>query len=362
LIEVRLCLPRRDFTLEVEFALPARGISALFGPSGCGKTTVLRALAGLERAAGSVVFGDQVWQDDQARVFVPTHQRPLGYVIQEAALFPHLTVMGNLDYGLRRTASTERRISRNDLVELLGIGPLMNRRPATLSGGERQRVAIARALSTSPRLLLMDEPLAALDAARKAEILPYLERLHLELALPIVYVTHAMDEVARLADHLVIMKAGRIQAAGPMTELLARTDLPLGQHEDAGVVIEAEVAEHDQRYGLSRINFPGGTLWVGETAAAQGQRVRARVLARDVSITRQRPDQTSIVNVLPALLDAVELDRSTALLRLAVGGERAGPERTWLLARVTRRSFDALELEVGDLLYAQIKGVALMRD
>jgi molybdate transport system ATP-binding protein len=362
LIQARLSLPRRDFTLDVSIELPAQGISALFGPSGCGKTTVLRALAGLERASGRVAFREEVWQDDATGRFVPTHQRPLGYVIQEAALFPHLSVRGNLDYGYKRTAGAERRIPRDDAVELLDIGSLMARRPATLSGGERQRVAIARALATSPRLLLMDEPLAALDAARKSEILPYLERLHRELALPIVYVTHSMDEVARLADFLVMMRAGGILAAGPMAELLARTDLPLNHQDDAGVVIEAQVAEHDQRLGLSRMVFAGGALWVGETTAAVGQRVRARVLARDVSVTRQRPDQTSILNILPVLLDSVVMERSTALLRLAAGGERVGQERVWLLARITRKSCEILDLEPGDLLYAQIKGVALMRD
>ena len=216
MIDARLALAGPGFTLDVALQMPSQGITALFGPSGCGKTTVLRALAGLERAAGRVAIDGEVWQDDAQRRFVPTHQRPLGYVIQEAALFPHLSVRANLDYGRRRAGGPAQAFALDTVIDLLGIGALMDRRPTTLSGGERQRVAIARALATAPRLLLMDEPLAALDAARKAEILPYLERLHQALAMPIVYVTHAMDEVARLADHLVLLEAGAVRAAGPL--------------------------------------------------------------------------------------------------------------------------------------------------
>ncbi len=378
MIDARLQLARRDFRLDVALQLPERGVTALFGPSGCGKTTLLRAIAGLERAVGRVALGDEVWQDDTARRWLPTHHRPLGYVIQDAALFPHLDVAANLAYGRRRSAEARRfgaavgaggapealAFAPDAVVDLLGIGPLLQRRTATLSGGERQRVAIARALATAPRLLLMDEPLAALDGQRKAEILPYLERLHRELALPILYVTHAMDEVARLADHLVLLDAGRVLAAGPLAELLARPDLPLARQDDAGVVIEATVAEHDRAYGLSRVVFGGGALWVGETAAGPGQAVRARVLARDVSVTRQRPVETSVVNVLPVWLESFAADRSTALLRLAVGTPgvhgTADIGAVRLLARITRRSCDALALHPGDALFAQIKGVALM--
>ncbi len=361
LLEARLQLTRPGFRLDVDLQLPGQGVSALFGPSGCGKTTVLRALAGLERAAGRVALGDSVWQDDAQRRFVPAHRRPLGYVIQEAALFPHLSVQANLDYGRRRSA--EARAGAIDLaqvIDLLGIGALLDRRPATLSGGERQRVAIARALATAPRLLLMDEPLAALDPARKAEILPYLERLHRSLALPIVYVTHALDEVARLADHLVLLEAGQVRAAGPLATLLARADLPLARLDDAGVVIAARVHAHDPGYGLSRIAFDGGMLWVGQTDAAPGEPVRARVLARDVSVTRQAPRETSVLNVLPVVLDSLQPDRSTTLLRLRLGDGAAPAAPVWLLARITRRSADALALLPGDRLFAQVKGVALM--
>ena len=359
MIEARLHLQRRDFALDVALAFPARGITALVGPSGCGKTTVLRALAGLVRASGRIALADEVWQDDATGRFVPAHQRPLGYVIQEAALFPHLDVRGNLDYGRKRSDAEPRRIALDTVIELLGIGHLQTRRPATLSGGERQRVAIARALATGPRLLLMDEPLAALDAARKAEILPYLDRLHRELALPVVYVTHAMDEAAQLADHLVLMCDGRVEAAGALVELLARTDLRWGREDDAGVVIDAEVAAHDPPHGLTGVGHDGAMLWMGEVAARTGECVRVRVLARDVSVTRQRPGETSILNVLPVVLESIHRERTTALLRLRVNDGTSTGGWT-LLARITSKSLDALQLQPGEALRAQIKGVALM--
>jgi molybdate transport system ATP-binding protein len=365
MIEARLQLSRPGFELDVDLRLPESGITALFGPSGCGKTTVLRALAGLERATGRVALGPEVWQDDARRAWLPTHCRPVGYVIQEAALFPHLTVRGNLDYARRRSPPGAANgpvsdFSLEAVVALLGIAPLMARRPGTLSGGERQRVAIARALATAPRLLLMDEPLAALDAARKAEILPYLERLHRQLRLPVIYVTHALDEAALLADHLVLMRAGRVQASGPLAELMSRPDLPLGPNDEAGVVIEAAVLEHDAAYGLSRLGFEGGQLWTVRAHAAPGERLRVRVLARDVSVARQAPAQTSVLNLLPVVLQSLQwghgAQASTALLRLQLPGSAVH-----LLARVTRRSVDLLALRPGEALFAQVKGVALMQ-
>lgn len=382
MIEADLHLARPGFTLDVQLRLPAQGVTALFGPSGCGKTTVLRALAGLERARGRVALGADLWQDDTQRLFVPTHRRALGYVIQEAALFPHLDVQRNLDYGRRRSADAAR-VDLGHLVQLLGIGHLLQRAPATLSGGERQRVGIARALATGPRLLLMDEPLAALDAARKAEILPYLERLHHELALPVVYVTHAIDEAARLADHLVMLDQGRVQAAGPLAALLSRSDLPLSRHDEPGVVLDGEVVEHDRAYGLTRVALghpapkglasdgpgaaPVASLWVGEHhATPQGRRLRVRVLARDVSVTRVAPRETSVQNVLPVVLQQVSVDGQACLLRLGLGGDAgpgavaaAGEAGPCLLARITRRSHDQLQLAPGDRLFAQVKGVAV---
>ena len=379
MIEARLALQHPGFTLSVDLRLPGHGVTALFGPSGCGKTTLLRAMAGLTRAQGRMALQGEVWQDDATRTWRAPHQRAIGYVIQEAALFPHLSVQGNLDYASRRSRPAGTRqasagIELQALIALLGIAPLLSRAPASLSGGERQRVAIARALASAPRLLLMDEPLAALDAERKAELLPYLERLHQSLALPIIYVTHAMDEVARLADHLVLLRAGQVLADGPLASLLARTDLPLARQDDAGVVIEARVLAHDSDYGLSQIGFAGGALWLGAIPAPPGSTLRARVLARDVSVARQAPAQTSVLNVLPVRLAALQADRHTVLLRLALAGPATAtdadaaavavagepPDPVHLLARITRRSCDALALQPGDALFAQIKGVALM--
>lgn len=357
MIEAQIRLPRRGFTLDVALNLPARGVTALFGPSGCGKTSVLRALAGLERAAGRVAFGDTVWQDDAQGLFVPTHQRAIGYVIQEAALFPHLDVQHNLAYGLKRIASSQRRIALDQVVDLLGIGHLLQRRPDALSGGERQRVAIARALATSPALLLMDEPLAALDARRKAEVLPYLDRLHEELGIPIVYVSHAIDEVARLADHLVLMDAGRVLAEGPLSDMLARLDLPVAFGDDAGVVLDAEIGERDAQWQLARLDVDGEAcrLWTRDTGQAVGRRVRLRVLARDVSLTRTPQTGTSIGNQLLGTIEAIADDEhpALALVRVRVG---TAP----VVARLTRRSAHALELAVGMPVWAQVKTVALM--
>jgi molybdate transport system ATP-binding protein len=224
-----------EFQLDVTLALPASGITALWGPSGCGKTTVLRALAGLDRVTGRVALNDEVWQDDATGHFVPTHQRAIGYVIQEPTLFAHLSVIDNLRYGQRRSSKNTSARDLDAGIELLGIAGLLQRRPNTLSGGERQRVAIARALASQPRLLLMDEPLAALDAARKADILPYLERLHRTLSLPVIYVSHALAEVTRLADYVVLMDQGRALTTGTLEEVFSNVNLPV--RDDAGAVL-----------------------------------------------------------------------------------------------------------------------------
>ncbi len=352
-IEARFRLDWPGFSLDVDLQLPGRGITALFGHSGSGKTTLLRAIAGLERARqGRLVVAGTVWQDTSH--WLPTHKRPIGYVFQEASLFAHLTVMGNLRYGMKRNGAAQR-ISLEHAIELLGIGHLLDRKPDRLSGGERQRVGIARALAVSPRLLLMDEPLAALDLERRQEILPYLERLHGELDIPVLYVSHSPDEVARLADHLVVMEGGRALASGPLAETLARIDLPIRLGEDVGVVLEAVVAELDRAWHLSRVDFPGGGLWVRDRGLTVGERVRVRVLARDVSIALERLSDTSIVNTLPATVTAIgdEPHPALCLVRLDAGG-------TPLLARLTHRSASALKLAMGRRVWAQIKAVALI--
>lgn len=340
------------FSLDVDLRLPSRGVTALFGHSGSGKTTLLRCIAGLERAPLARLSVDgEIWQDD--RRWVPTYRRPLGYVFQEASLFPHLTVMGNLRYGMR-SRSEAQRPGLDHAIELLGIGPLLDRKPDRLSGGERQRVAIARALAVGPRLLLMDEPLAALDLKRKQEILPYLERVHQELEIPVLYVSHSPDEVSRLADHLVVMEAGRALAQGPLAETLARLDLPIRMGEDVGVVLDATVAERDETWHLARVELDGGSLWLKDDGISVGRRVRVRVLARDVSLTREHRGQTSILNVLPGFVDALADDDhpGTALARVRVGG-------AILIARLTKRSAAALCLAPGESIWAQVKSVVL---
>jgi molybdate transport system ATP-binding protein len=356
-IRARFRVAHPGFALDVDLQLPGRGVSALFGASGSGKTTCLRAIAGLEHAPGGYLsVNGEVWQDDSRGVFLPTHQRPLGYVFQEASLFPHLSIRRNLEYGMRRVPAAACRVSLNQAVELLGIAPLLDRMPDRLSGGEKQRVAIARALATSPRILLMDEPLAALDLKRKNEILPYLERLHGELDIPVLYVSHAPDEVARLADHLVVLEQGRALASGPLGETLARLDLPIRLGEDAGVVLEGDVAELDAEWHLARVAFAGGSLWVRDSGVPVGQHVRVRILARDVSIAQDAHTDSSILNILPACVEQLADDDThpaLALVRLNAGGVP-------LVARITRRSAAWLQLRPGQTVWAQIKAVALV--
>lgn len=353
-IRFRLTYPT-GFDLDVELDLPGRGISALFGPSGSGKTTILRCVAGLERAPHAfLVVAGMVWQDERRGVFVPTFRRPLGYVFQEASLFPHLTVRRNLDYGLRRVAPSERRVQLGQAVDLLGIGDLLDRLPDRLSGGERQRVAIARALATSPRLLLMDEPLAALDLQRRSEILPYLERLHGELEIPLIYVSHQPDEVARLADHLVLLDRGRETASGPLAEMVTRLDLSLAHGDAAGAVIEATVAAHDESFHLTYLEFAAGRVSIPREDLSVGTRRRVRVLARDVSITLAPQTGTSILNILPARIAGLAEERpGQVMVRLELTGAA-------ILARITAKSAAQLELREGRNVYAQIKGMALL--
>ena len=353
-IDARFRVDRGGFVLDVDLSLPSRGITALFGHSGSGKTTLLRCVAGLERVPdGRLVVDGETWQD--GRRFLPTHRRPLGYVFQEASLFPHLDVTANMRYGLRRTPASERRVGWDEVIALLGIGHLLDRFPDALSGGERQRVSLARALLTGPRVLLMDEPLSALDHARKQEILPYLERLHDELDIPVLYVSHSPDEVARLADHIVVMDAGRAVAEGPLGETLARLDLPIALGEDAGVVLDAHVAARDTQWGLVEAVFDGGSIWTRDDGHPTGSHVRIRVLARDVSLSLERQHDTSIVNLLPGTVVelAGDVHPALALVRVDVGG-------TPIVARLTRRSAATLDLAPGKPIWVQVKAVAVV--
>ncbi|MBB3242157.1 molybdate transport system ATP-binding protein [Pseudomonas sp. Tn43] len=358
MIHARLKLNYSGFSLDVALQLPGRGVTALYGHSGSGKTTCLRCIAGLERAEqGFVQVNDEVWQDSDKRIFVPPHKRALGYVFQEASLFPHLSVRGNLEFGLKRIPRQQRRVDVAHATELLGIGHLLERDPQNLSGGERQRIGIARALLTSPKLLLMDEPLAALDTQRKNEILPYLQRLHDELDIPVLYVSHSQDEVARLADHLVLLNNGKALASGAIGETLARLDLPLALGDDAGVVIEGHVRTYDADYQLLTLQLPNTELSirVAHSSMAEGQALRCKVQARDVSLSLQGVEQSSILNRLPVtVISEIAADNAAhVLIRLNAAG-------TPLLARITRYSRDQLGVHPGQQLWAQIKAVAVL--
>ena len=352
-LRLKVNLTRADFALNVDLQLPGRGVTALFGPSGCGKTTLLRCIAGLERASGSLMVNEHLWQD--ATHFTPTYQRAIGYVFQEASLFPHLSVRGNLHYGMKR-ASSNGKVAIDPIIDLLGIRALLDRKPEGLSGGERQRVAIARALAVDPKLLLMDEPLAALDLKRKQEILPYLDRLQATLEIPILYVTHSPDEVVRLAHHLVVMDAGSVVASGELADTLSQLDLPVKLGQEAGVVIESVVGSIESQWHLTRMDFDGGSVWIRDPGLVLGAKARVRILASDVSLAREQPGKSSIQNVLQGEIDAMRDDEhpGLVLVRVKVGD-------TALLARVTKRAVSELALMPGDTVWTQVKSVALAR-
>jgi molybdate transport system ATP-binding protein len=342
------------FALDAAFAVPAAGVTALFGPSGCGKSTILSAIAGLLRPReGRVAVAGEVLLDTARRVFLPPERRRCGVVFQDARLFPHLSVATNLRYGLRRASPGAEGPGFEEVVALLGIGHLLSRRPAGLSGGERQRVALGRALLSRPRLLLMDEPLAALDAARRAEVLPFLARLRDAARLPILYVTHALEEVDALADQMVLLEAGRVLAAGPAEVLSARTDLPqLAGRRDAGVLIPCQVLAAEE--GLTRLGFEGGELLTVSRPGPPGTRLRVRVRARDVALAVEEPRGLSTRNILDVTLQEIAggSEAGEVFLRLA-----AGP--TSLLARVSRDAVARLSLRPGMRAWALVKAVTL---
>jgi len=355
-IRARFSISYAAFQLDVDLHLPGSGVTALFGSSGSGKTTCLRAIAGLERAPGGYLsINGEVWQDDARNMFMPTHKRRLGYVFQEASLFSHLSVRGNLEYGLKRAAGETKGDRLEHTADQLGIASLLDRSPERLSGGERQRVAIARALLARPRLLLLDEPLASLDLRRRREILPYLERLRDELDIPTIYVSHMPDEVARLADHLVLLDNGAVAASGPLQETLARLDLPSTFTDNAGVFIDAAFDGHDDADDLTRLSFSGGTIFVPRRAQAIGKRVRCRIEARDVSLTLHKQSGTSILNIIPAVV--VDMAPTEHAAQVLVRLDAAG---TPLLARITQRSWHNLGLAPGSRVWAQVKTVVLI--
>ncbi len=348
-----------SFSLDAGFTAPAKGVTALFGPSGCGKTTVIRCIAGLTRVSdGNCIVSGDIWQDRDG-AFLPTHKRPLGYVFQEASLFAHLSVRRNLMFGAPRGEGEARGegIAFDEVVELLGVTALLDRAPGKLSGGERQRVAIGRALLSQPKLLLMDEPLSALDRATKDEILPFLERLRDRLALPIVYITHSIAEVERLADQIVLMEKGRVIGAGPLEDLQSNPALPLAVARDAAVTLDGVIEAHDGGYGLLTLSVRGGALVAPAPRAPIGEHRRIRVIAGDVSLAREPPGLSSILNVLPArIVSATPAETQEIIAVLALGADGKGAR---LLSRLTRKSWEALGLAEGMSVYAQVKAVAL---
>lgn len=348
-----------SFRLDVDFDAPMRGITAIFGPSGCGKTTVLRCVAGLRHLAGRLTVGGTVWQDDDAGVFRKPNQRPVGYVFQEASLFPHLSVQGNLTYGARRRAGTGHsgELGFDEVVELLGIAGLVERSVSGLSGGERQRVAIGRALLSHPRLLLMDEPLASLDESAKEEILPYLEALHANLAVPILYVSHDVREVARLADTMIVLSNGRNLCEGSVEDVLERLDLDLGESRfESGVVLHARVVDHDPRFQMTHLDHFGQKILIPAAPVQPGDEVRLRIRARDVALATEKPRSISVRNVLSGTVREIAERRDTAFAEVLVG---LGGGR--LRARITRDALADLGLTAGAPVYALVKSITIER-
>lgn len=340
------------FALDVAFSAPA-GVTVLFGPSGAGKSSIVAAIAGLLRPdAGRVVVAGEVLSDSATNQSVPVERRRIGLVFQDARLFPHFDVRGNLRYGLRRAPAGP--IGLEMIVELLGLGALLGRRPHTLSGGERQRVAIGRALLSQPRLLLLDEPLASLDAARKAEILPYLLRLKTALRLPMIYVTHALEEVFTLADTLVLLADGRVQACGPIADISSRGDLDLGARDDAASILNAVVAAHHPDRRLSLLQAGEMPLWVPLLAAAIGSIVRVRIPAREIILATTAPTAISLHNIIPGIVRAIHDDagRHAALVEISAGN-------AMLLARVTPDAVARLGLRQGVDVLALVKSMAV---
>lgn len=358
-LQARFSGRRGGFALDVAFAAPARGVTGLFGPSGCGKTSVLRAVAGLTRLDGRCALGEEIWQEE-AR-FVPTHRRPIGYVFQEASLFPHLCARGNLLFGAPKGGAPKGGgAAFDEIVALLGLGALLDRAPQALSGGERQRVALGRALLSQPRLLLLDEPMSALDAAAKAEILPFLERLLATMAIPALYVSHDIGEIERLADHLVLMRAGRIVTSGPLDEVQSDPASPLASAREAAVSLPARIARADAGDGLMALAAEGADFLTPRAPGAQaGDRLRLRIAAGDVSLARSAARDATILNAPPArIVSATPLNEAEMLVVLRLGEQGEGAR---VLARVTHRSWARLGFAPGERVHAQIKGVALMR-
>lgn len=356
-ISARLNIAYDDFQLKANLELPSRGVTVLFGHSGCGKTTCLRAIAGLVRVEqGEVRINKEQWQSWDGQTFIPTYKRQIGYVFQEPSLFPHLNVNQNLEYAEQRVKTEPTLFDRDSILQLLGIGTLLNRYPSQLSGGEKQRVAIARALLTQPQLLLMDEPLSALDHARKAEFLPYLERLQRMWDLPIIYVTHSVHELARLADHVVLFNQGNIIASGGAQQIMSDAKFTHLFGEEMGSIFDTKVTRRLEKYGMTELECDGVTLFVPGEVANIGECQRCRILASDVGIALDEPMATTVLNRLPAKIVEIEsasIQTGEALVVLELENQKR------LLARITIKSQHELDLRKDKRVWALIKAVAI---
>lgn len=347
---------QRQFTLSVDTTLPEQGVTAIFGPSGSGKTTFLRCLAGLERPQqGYLKLGGTVWQNEHS--FLPTHRRPLGYVFQEASLFAHLTALGNLRYAIKRASPPPSDTLFQEVIDIMGIAPLLNQYPNQLSGGERQRVAIARALLIQPKVLLMDEPLASLDTTRKQDIMPYLRQLRQYLKIPIIYVSHSIEEVAHLASHVIMLDNGMIQASGTPEHVFSQTACRQSAADDNTTVIwQGVLSERAEHWHLAKITCAGGELWVRDIEVSEQTPVGIAIQANNVSLARTAHADSSVVNQLPVTVSAITADTDSAFMLIELQSHDAQ-----LVSRVTRRSVDTLNIRVGETLWAHIKSAAVVR-
>jgi len=346
-----------DFDLDMALEIDRPGVTALFGPSGSGKTTTINAIAGLLRPdSGRIKINGQTVFESASGRFVPGHKRHVGYVFQDARLFPHLSVRGNLDFGARRAKVAPSRAERDRLIELLGIGHLLARRPGDLSAGERQRVALGRTVLSKPRVLLLDEPFSALDPTRKSELLPYFETMRDEAMVPIVHVSHSIDEVTRLADQMVVVNEGAVAAQGSVYDIMSRLDLfPLTGRFEAGALLLGRIVRHHARDHLTEVDVDKNRLWVPLVDAEPGQQVRLRIRARDVMLARSKPSTISANNILRGTVREIRTDEGAYTdVQLTCGGAK-------LLARVTHRSRRRLKLELGLTVYAVIKSATVDR-
>ena len=353
MLELNLTRQQGDFKLNVAFSVEPRGVFALFGPSGAGKTTLIHMIAGLKRPdQGRVILNDVVFCDTARGIFLPPHLRHVGVVFQSCLLFPHLNVRGNLRYGVRRNPAGAN-ISFDHVVEVLGIADLLARPVHALSGGEQQRVALGRALLSRPRLLLLDEPLASLDMARRDEVMKLFEQVRDQFAIPMIYVSHAMEEIVRLADNVAVITGGNLAAIGPPEEIFSRPDLPaLSGQPDAGAAIFATVSRHDPHFGLSALSFPGGELWVPQVSLPIGGGLRLRILARDVTLALGRPEDSSVLNIFPGVIAGVGRPHGPYVeVQVDIGSP--------ILARLTVKSMQRLALIPGKEVFAMIKAVAI---